>query len=390
VSNLVQTVIGALSPDMIGKLSSVLGESSASVSKGVSAATPALLAAALQQSSTTSGANGLLSLISQATGGGNPLDSLPALLSDDTARAGLLSQGKTLSDSLLGPSGGSVSNSLASFAGLKGGAATQILSLAAPLVLGAISKALGGAPTATGVQALLSDQRASILGALPPGLGSLFGLGGAAQTARAAGTTAAASGGGIMKFLPWLIAAAVVLALIFGLRNCGSKQVEAPPPTAAVTPAPAPVTPVAPLTLPGGTIISVAPGTIGFGVAKFLESNEPAPKTFVFDNLNYDTASNALTPESKPTVDTLVAILKAYPNVQGRVVGYTDNQGDPAANKTLSDGRAATVKKELVVLGIAADRIETAGMGEADPIADNATEEGRAKNRRTELIIIRK
>lgn len=394
MSNLVQTVIGALSPDMIGKLSSVLGESSGSVSKGVSAATPALLAAALQQSSTTSGANGLLSLISQATGGGNPLDRLPALLGDDTARAGLLSQGKTLSDSLLGPSGGSVSNSLASFAGLKGGAATQILSLAAPLVLGAIAKALGGAPTATGVQALLSDQRASILGALPPGLGSLFGLGGAAQTARAAGTTAAASGGGIMKFLPWLIAAAVVLALIFGLRNCGSKQVEAPPPTAAVTPAPAPVTPVAPvaetLTLPGGTTISVAPGTIGFGVAKFLDSNEPAPKTFVFDNLNYDTASNALTPESKPTVDTLVAILKAYPNVRGRVVGYTDNQGDPAANKTLSDGRAATVKKELVVLGIAADRIETAGMGEADPIADNATEEGRAKNRRTELIIVRK
>ena len=64
MTNLVQTVIGALSPDMIGKLSSVLGESSGSVSKGVSAAAPALLAAALQQSSTSSGAGGLLSLIS--------------------------------------------------------------------------------------------------------------------------------------------------------------------------------------------------------------------------------------------------------------------------------------------------------------------------------------
>ena len=113
-------------------------------------------------------------------------------------------------------------------------------------------------------------------------------------------------------------------------------------------------------------------------------------ETFVFDNLNYDTASNALTPESKPTIDTLVLILKAYPNVRGRVVGYTDNQGDPAANKTLSDARAATVKKELSAQGIAGERIETAGMGEADPIADNATEEGRAKNRRTELVIVRK
>lgn len=390
MSNLVQTVIGALSPDMIGKLSSIFGESSGSVSKGLSAATPALLAAALQQSSTTSGANGLLSLIGQAAGGGNPLDRLPALLGDDTARAGLLSQGKTLSDSLLGANSGSVTNTLASFAGMKGGAASQLLSLAAPLVLGAISKALGGTPTASGVQSLLSEQRASILGALPPGLGSLFGLGGATQTARTAAATTT-GGGGFMKILPWLIAAAVVLALIFGLRNCGSKRVETAPPAPV---APAAVTPVAPaaetLTLPGGATISVAPGSIGYGVAKFLDSTEAAPKTFVFDNLNYDTASNALTPESKPTVDTLAAILKAYPNVQSRVVGYTDNQGDPAANKTLSDGRAATVKKELIARGIAGERIETAGMGEADPIADNATEEGRAKNRRTELVIVKK
>jgi outer membrane protein OmpA-like peptidoglycan-associated protein len=117
----------------------------------------------------------------------------------------------------------------------------------------------------------------------------------------------------------------------------------------------------------------VPEGSIGYTVAKFLESNAPAPKTFIFDNLNYDTASNALTPESQPTVAALTAILKAYPNVQGRVVGYTDNQGDPAANKTLSDARATTVKNALVAGGIAAGRIETAGMGEANPVADNAT-----------------
>lgn len=311
---------------------------------------------------------------------------MPALLGDGAARAGLLSQGKTLSDSLLGGNAGAVTGGLASFAGIKGGSATQLLSLAAPLVLGAIGKALGGPPTASGVQTLLSDQRASILGALPPGLGSLFGLGGA---------TPAASGGGFGKIMPWLIAAAVVLALIFGLRNCGSKRAEIPPPTvkteAVPAPTPAPVA-AAPetLTLPGGATITVLPTSIGYGVTKFLESNEAAPKTFVFDNLNYETASNALTPESKPTIDTLVLILKAYPDVRAQVVGYTDNQGDPAANKTLSDARAATVKKELSAQGIAGERIEAVGRGEADPIADKATEDGRAKNRRTELVIIRK
>lgn len=399
MSNLVQTVINAVSPDLITKLSGLLGESPGSVGKGVAAAAPALLAAALQQSSTTAGANGLLDMIGQVTGGGDILERLPALLSDDTARAGLLSQGKGLADGLLGANGAGVTNALASFAGLKGGAASSIIALAAPLVMGAIGKALGPSKTAAGVQALLSEQRSSILGALPPGLGALFGVGGAAQAARgataAAGTAAAASGGGLMKILPWLIAAAVVLALIFGMRSCGKeKAVEPAPVVPPVAEAPVVVAPVAvapeTLTLPDGATISVAPGSIGYSVAKFLDSREAAPKTFIFDNLNFDTASNALTPESNATVGTMVVILKAYPNVRARIVGYTDNQGDPAANKTLSDSRAATVSKQIIDAGIAADRLETAGMGEANPVADNATEDGRAKNRRTELVIVRK
>jgi outer membrane protein OmpA-like peptidoglycan-associated protein len=399
VSNLVQTVINAVSPDLITKLSGLLGESPGSVGKGVAAAAPALLAAALQQSSTTTGANGLLEMIGQVTGGGDILERLPALLSDDTARAGLLSQGKGLADGLLGANSAGVTNTLASFAGLKGGAASSIIALAAPLVMGAIGKALGPSKTASGVQALLSEQRSSILGALPPGLGSLFGVGGAAQAARgataAASTAAATGGGGLMKILPWLIAAAVVLALIFGMRSCGKeKAVEPAPVVPPVAEAPVVVAPVAvapeTLTLPGGTTISVAPGSIGYSVAKFLDSREAAPKTFIFDNLNFDTASNKLTPESNATVGTMVVILKAYPNVRARIVGYTDNQGDPAANKTLSDSRAASVSKQIIDAGIAPDRLETAGMGEANPVADNATEDGRAKNRRTELVIVRK
>lgn len=396
MTNLVQTVLGAVTPDLNDRLAGLLGESPSATSKGLSAAVPALLAGALQQSSTPAGADGLVGAISQATAGGNPLDQAPGLAADEGARAGLLSQGRGLADGLLGANSGSVANSLASFAGLKAGSATQLLALAAPLVLGAIAKALGGAPTAGGVRSLLSDQRSSILGALPPGLGSLFGLGGAASATAA--STAAATGGGFRKFLPWLIAAVVVLGLILALRNCSPKREEAPPPppAAAVAPpvAPAPTAPVAAapetLSLPGGQTISVAPGSIGYALAKYLESTEPTPKVFIFDNLNFDTASNALTPESQPTVDTLVIILKAYPGVNGRIVGYTDNQGDPAANKTLSEARAATVAREMVADGIAAQRLETAGMGEADPIADNATEQGRAQNRRTELVIIKK
>ena len=54
-----------------------------------------------------------------------------------------------------GANSAAATNSLASFAGLKGGSASSIIALAAPLVMGAIGKALGPSRTASGVQALL-------------------------------------------------------------------------------------------------------------------------------------------------------------------------------------------------------------------------------------------
>jgi outer membrane protein OmpA-like peptidoglycan-associated protein len=318
------------------------------------------------------------------------------LTGDDIARGAYLNHGQGLADSLLGGRTSGVAQALGRSTGLGVGGMTKMLALLAPLVLGAIARTVGAAPTAGRLQSLMSNERPSILAALPPGLASLFGLSTAAPAAMAAAAPAMAAPSGMNRFLPWIVAAILAALLLFALRAFMGRRPEAPavaPPTVSTPNISAPTVPTIPkinLRLPGGASIDVPEGSIGYTVARFLESNEPVPKTFVFDNLNYDTASNALTPESQPTVAALAAILKAYPNVQGRVVGFTDNQGDPAANKTLSDARAATVKRELVNLGISADRIETAGMGEESPIADNATEDGRAKNRRTELTIVKK
>jgi OOP family OmpA-OmpF porin len=245
---------------------------------------------------------------------------------------------------------------------------------------------------------------------LPAGLGSLFGLGGAAGAASrgaasaesyaahavssgAAATTATARAvqPGIGRFLPWIVAALVLVGLLFAMRNCTAqrKEVVTPP----VVQAPVAATPAAPnvtVALPGGGSINVPQGSIGFSLANFLASPAAAPKTFIFDNLNYDTASHALTPASQPTVTAITSILKAYPAVAVRVVGYTDNQGNTAANKNLSEQRAMTVKSQLVAGGVPADHIQSAGMGEANPIADNGTDAGRATNRRTELVVIKK
>ena len=83
----------------------------------------------------------------------------------------------------------------------------------------------------------------------------------------------------------------------------------------------------------------------------------------------------------------MASILKAYPNAQVELVGYTDNTGAPDANQTLSQNRADAVKAILVNQGVSGDRITTRGLGQDHPIASNDTEEGKLKNRRTELTV---
>ena len=82
--------------------------------------------------------------------------------------------------------------------------------------------------------------------------------------------------------------------------------------------------------------------------------------------------------------------MTAYPNSAIRVEGHTDNTGNAAANKTLSEKRAASVKQTLMDKGIAGDRLESAGFGQESPIASNDTDEGRAQNRRVSVVITRK
>jgi outer membrane protein OmpA-like peptidoglycan-associated protein len=114
------------------------------------------------------------------------------------------------------------------------------------------------------------------------------------------------------------------------------------------------------------------------------------PKRFVFDDLTFETGSTDLTLESVDTVNTLVAVLKAYPTVSVALEGYTDSTGDPIANKTLSLARAGAVKRLMVKGGIVESRISSAGYGQENPVASNDSEQGRAMNRRLELVVVKR
>lgn len=144
-------------------------------------------------------------------------------------------------------------------------------------------------------------------------------------------------------------------------------------------------------TLTSGVEVKGASTGVESGLIGFLEAGKPADKTtwFNFDRVTFPTASAEVdAANSDAQLNNLVEILKAYSGVRLKIGGYTDNTGNEADNKKLSQARAEAVVAALVNKGVAADRLEAEGYGSEFPVATNDTEEGRAQNRRMALRVI--
>ena len=107
---------------------------------------------------------------------------------------------------------------------------------------------------------------------------------------------------------------------------------------------------------------------------------------FIPLDIHFATGKAEILEESRPIIAEIVSLLKKRPTLSIGVEGHTDNTGNPAANKTLSNARAKAVADAIAAAGINASRLNSMGYGQERPIADNRTEEGRAKNRRVELV----
>ena len=100
----------------------------------------------------------------------------------------------------------------------------------------------------------------------------------------------------------------------------------------------------------------------------------------------FDTDSDHLKAESKPTLDALIAAARTQPTWNFGIEGYTDNVGGDAHNQALSEKRALSVKAYLVAAGVDASRLTTQGFGASHPVSSNDTELGRSQNRRVEVV----
>ncbi len=104
-------------------------------------------------------------------------------------------------------------------------------------------------------------------------------------------------------------------------------------------------------------------------------------------NINFRSGSFYVPPTSFGLLDEIAAAIKPCKGVKLEVQGHTDLTGKADVNQRLSDGRAASVRDELIKRGLDPDRIVAKGYGSTQPVENARTSAANAKNRRTIFVI---
>jgi outer membrane protein OmpA-like peptidoglycan-associated protein len=396
IPNLLDLVKGEFSSDLVGKIAGSLGESSQSTMGAIGAAAPALLAGLLNKGSTTQGANDILGLLRQGGFDSRGVNLASALAGGGDGLSNLVKMGAPLLGSIFGGRSNNVTDWLSSQAGVGRASASSILGLLTPVLLSTIGRQLmsSGGLNASGLMSLLAGQRSFLQSAAPPGLAGALGLGSLADL----GGTVTRAAADPQRSSPWrwLIPLLALILLIPLLRSrCAPERtpVATTPETAPPPAEPAPAPRLVEQNIPGGARLMVAEDGIEKRLVGFIEDKgRPVDETtwFTFDRLEFDTDSATLRPSSQEQLRNIAAILAAYPGVEVKIGGYTDNVGDDAHNVKLSQDRARSTMQALIDLGVSASRITAEGYGKEHPVADNATPEGRQRNRRIDVRVTKK
>lgn len=120
----------------------------------------------------------------------------------------------------------------------------------------------------------------------------------------------------------------------------------------------------------------------------YVEPSQPREK-FVVRDILFEFNSDQLHPSADKILQKLVNYLGQGEFIRLTIEGHTDSVGSKEYNQDLSQRRANSVKRAIIVKGIPAKKIEAIGYGESLPIADNGNYQGRAMNRRVEFRLER-
>ncbi len=445
--NFMELVKPHLTPALMQKAAAWLGESESGISKALLAIFPTVMATILTKADSRSFTDALSGMLdSPSLNAGALIGDVGSTFNANNASSPTGELGASLLSALFGDKQQALGQAISQHAGIGIGSVGKLMAASAPLVLAFLSNQSKAAGSLSALITLLAGQKAALISSIPGSIGAVAGLSGAGAASAASSFSdysrvEAKSAG----FPLWIIP---VLALIGGgfwwffkadrtpetavsqpvVQAQATDPASQPPSVEPVAQAqlqastnapPALETPVidVPLSVstdstqatdstqgtdPAGLIERTLPGDVTINIpsagseSKLLGFIEDAQQVvekeawFELDGILFDSDTASLRVESSAQIAHIAAILKAFPNVQLKIGGYTDNSGEAAGNLKLSADRATSVMNAIAALGVDAARLKAEGYGPEHPVADNATEAGRQKNRRVSARVTAK
>ncbi|WP_236974918.1 OmpA family protein [Membranihabitans maritimus] len=129
------------------------------------------------------------------------------------------------------------------------------------------------------------------------------------------------------------------------------------------------------------------PGDVNNAGCPYVKEEVKEILDFAKRAVQFEVGSATLQSQSYVVLDQIVELMKDNPTYGLQISGHTDSTGDANSNVDLSAQRAKACYDYLVRKGIAEDRLDFVGYGEARPIATNDTANGRSLNRRVEFEV---
>jgi OmpA-OmpF porin, OOP family len=396
-SSIIDSVMSFMNPQMLGPLATHLGVSTDTAQRSLQGTSAAILSGLAAKADEPGFLGNVFGMITNPANTTGALSNLTSNISSTLSGAAspLMDMGNRFISMVFGARLSSVTDALGQSTGLGSSKEGMLMSMAGPLVLGALGEHVrSNNLSVNGLGSELKSEASGFQRFLPAGLSSMSTsasnvVSGAATTARRATN----------RWLwPVVILAALLLAALWffnrarqpateTLQNAGNAV------STAASSASSALGDFFRTTLPDGVELNIPQNGIENKLIAFIKDpSKPVDETtwFNFDRLLFDTNSATLQPSSQEQLKNIAEIMKAYPNVHVKIGGYTDNTGDAQANMALSSDRAKNVMDALVGLGVDSSRLESQGYGDAYPVGDNSTEDGRAMNRRIALRVTQK
>jgi OmpA-OmpF porin, OOP family len=402
-TNLLETLSREFSGEVVNRIANVLGEESNKTKVAIEGALPSLVGGLINRASTSGGARELLDFLKRNHFDGSELTFMASTVSRREGISHLIEAGCPLISDTLGSRAKPVIDRLSSLSGVSKTSATSVLGLALPVVLGQVGRLVSNSGwSVSNLMNLLAGQKNYIRNSALefagiPGFSFSDHIPEAHSAAVSPSSTEPVRHGfPWWKWLPLLLGALLLGYFLFR-REASKVNVDVQPtatmPTVALPPVKVDLGAFIGRKLPNGVTIKIQSNGVESRLIAFIEDPDmrvDKETWFSFDRLEFETDSATLMPESGEQLRNISEILKAYPNVNVKIGGYTDNVGNEAYNLKLSGERATNTMREIEKLGISGSRLAAEGYGQQYPVADNSTEEGRQQNRRVDIRVTKK